>query len=65
MSRNYHTRTTKQVEENNMLVAIVNLESKLLDRFSWLKDEMINLKDVVMRNLQEEMQNQGAELRFL
>ena len=43
--------TTKQEEENNASVAIANLESKLLDRFSSLKDEMINLEDVIIRNL--------------
>ena len=35
-------------------VAIVNLETMLLDWFSSLKDEVINLKDMIIRNLQAE-----------
>ena len=34
-----------------MSVAIANLETKLLDGFSSLDDEEINLKDVIIRNL--------------
>ena len=41
--------------ENNMSVAMANLEPKLLDGFSNFKDEVINLKDVIIRNLQEEI----------
>ena len=51
MSHNYNMISTKQEEENNASVAIASLESKLLDSFSGLKDEMINLEDVVIRNL--------------
>ena len=40
-------------------VDIANLETKLLDGFSNLKDEAINVKDVIIRNLQEE----NAKLR--
>ena len=47
----YNMRTKKQEEENNMSVAIANLETKLLDGFSSLEDEEINLKDVIIRNL--------------
>ena len=32
----------------------MNLEIKLLDEFSSLKDEVINFHDLVIRNLQEE-----------
>ena len=42
MSHDYNTRT------------VPNLETKLLDKFSNFKDEVINLKDVIIRNLQEE-----------
>ena len=42
MSHDYNTRT------------VANLEKKLLDRFSSFKNEVINLKDVIIRNLQEE-----------
>ena len=42
MSHDYNTRT------------VANLETKLLDRFLSFKDEVINLKDVIIRNLQEE-----------
>ena len=51
MSQHYNMISTKQEEENNASVAIASLESKLLDSFSSLKDEMINLEDVVIRNL--------------
>ena len=47
MPHDYNTRT------------IANLETKLLDGFSSFKDEFINLKDVVIRNLKEE----NAKLR--
>ena len=59
MSHDYNTRTKKQKDENNMLVALANLETELLDGFSSLKDEVISLKDVITRNLQEE----NAKLR--
>ena len=44
------TRTKKQEEGNNTSVIITNLETKLSDRFSSLKDEVINLKDKIKRN---------------
>ena len=53
MSHNYNTRT-KNNKEYNMLVALANLETKLLDGFSSLKDEVINLEDLIIKNLQEE-----------
>ena len=48
MSHDYNTRTKKQEEQNNRSVAIANLETKLLDVFSSLKDEVINLKGVII-----------------
>ena len=59
MSYDYNTRTKIREKQNNTSVAIVNLETKLLDGFSSLIDEVINLKDVIIRNLQEE----NAKLR--
>ena len=59
MSHDYNTRTKIREKQNNTSVAIVNLETKLLDGFSSLIDEVINLKDVIIRNLQEE----NAKLR--
>ena len=44
------TRTKKQEEGNNTSVITTNLETKLSDRFSSLKDEVINLKDKIKRN---------------
>ena len=44
------TRTKKQEEGNDTSVIITNLETKLSDRFSSLKDEVINLKDKIKRN---------------
>ena len=44
------TRTKKQEEGNNTSVIITNLETKLSDGFSSLKDEEINLKDKIKRN---------------
>ena len=52
-------RDTKQEEENYKSVALANLETKLLGRFSSHKDEEINLKDVIIRNFLEE----NAKLR--
>ena len=70
MSHNYYTIIKKQEEKNQTSVDIgrrlkqtsvdiANLETKLLDGFSNLKDEAINVKDVIIRNLQEE----NAKLR--
>ena len=46
-------------------VDIVNLETKLLDWFSSLKDEVINFKDVMIRNLQEENAKLKSRLEVL
>ena len=70
MSHDYYTIIKKQEEKNQTSVDIgrrlkqtsvdiANLETKLLDGFSNLKDEAINVKDVIIRNLQEE----NAKLR--
>ena len=70
MSHDYYTIIKKQEEKNQTSVDIgrrlkqtsvdiANLETKLLDVFSNLKDEAINVKDVIIRNLQEE----NAKLR--
>ena len=49
MSHDYNTRTKKQEEENNTSVAIVNLETKLLDGFSSFKVKVINFKDMIIK----------------
>ena len=70
MYHDYYTIIKKQEEKNQTSVDIgrrlkqtsvdiANLETKLLDGFSNLKDEAINVKDVIIRNLQEE----NAKLR--
>ena len=70
MSHDYYTIIKKQEEKNQTSVDIgrrlkqtsvdiANLETKLLHGFSNLKDEAINVKDVIIRNLQEE----NAKLR--
>ena len=59
MSHDHDMRDTKQEEENHKSVALANLETKLLGRFSSHKDEEINLKDVIIRNFLEE----NAKLR--
>ena len=70
MSHDYYTIIKKQEEKNQTSVDIgrrlkqtsvdiANLETKLLDGFSNLKDEAINVKDVIISNLQEE----NAKLR--
>ena len=51
MSHDYNARTKRQVEENNTSVAIENLETKLVDGFSSLKYEVINLKYVIIGRL--------------
>ena len=40
MSCDYNTRTKKQEERHDMLVAVSNLEVKLLGEFSRLKDQV-------------------------
>ena len=37
----------------------------MLDRFSNLKDEVINLKDVIIRNFQEEKANSRSRIEVL
>ena len=65
MSYDYNTRTKKQEEENNTSVATVILKNKLLDGFWSLKHEVINLKDVIIRNLQEENAKLSSRIEVL
>ena len=48
-----------------MLLVLANLETKLLDRFSSLKDEGINPKDVIIRNLKEENTKLRSKVQVL
>ena len=57
MPHDYNTRTKNQEDENHMSFAIANLKAKLLDGFANLRNNVINLKDVIIRNLEEALQN--------
>ena len=59
MLDDYNTKTKNQEDENNMSVAIANLKAKLLYCFTNLKNNVINLNHVTIRNLEEE----NAKLR--
>ena len=65
MTHNYNTKHNPLVannEENNVLDPqtsdlIINLEKKLLFRFDGLDKELLNLKDVIIKDLQVENQH--------
>ena len=65
MPHDYNTRTKNQEEANNISVAIANLETNLLDGFSSLKDKVIKLKDVIIRDLQEENTKLRSRVKVL
>ena len=62
MTHNYNTRYSPLVannEENNVSDPqtsdlIINLEKKILSRFDGLDKELLNLKDVIIKDLQVE-----------
>ena len=64
MTHNYNTRHNQLVannEENNVLDPqtsdpIINLEKKIFSRFDGLDKELLNLKDVIIKDLQFENQ---------
>ena len=64
MTHNYNTRHNPLVannEENNVSDPqtsdlIINLEKKILSRFDGLDKELLNLKDVIIKDLQVENQ---------
>ena len=65
ITHNYNTKHNPLVannEENNVLDPetsdlIINLEKKLLFRFDGLDKELLNLKDVIIKDLQVENQH--------
>ena len=63
-NRNYNTKTKKNEDKNITSVGITNLESKFLDGFSSVKDEEINLKDFIIRKLQEEISKFRSRVEF-
>ena len=68
-SCNYNTRQKSLVSNESStpkaLELITNLESKLLSRFGNLDKEMVNLKDVIIKDLQVENQRLGNEINNL
>ena len=68
-SCNYNTRQKSLVSNESStpkaLELIINLESKLLSRFGNLDKEMVNLKDVIIKDLQVENQRLGNEINNL
>ena len=68
-SHNYNTRQKPLVSNESStpkaLELIINLESKLLSRFGNLDKEMVNLKDVIIKDLQVENQRLRNEINNL
>ena len=68
-SCNYNTKQKSLVSNESStpkaLELIINLESKLLSRFGNLDKEMVNLKDVIIKDLQVENQRLGNEINNL
>ena len=65
MSHDFNTRTKNQEQESNTSVALANLETNLLGEFSSLKDQVINLKDVIIRNFEEENVKSRSSVEIL
>ena len=65
MSHDFNTRTKKQEQKSNTSVALANLETNLLGEFSSLKDQVINLKDVIIRNFEEENVKSRSSVEIL
>ena len=73
MAHNYNTRHSPLVannEENNVLDPqtsdpIINLEKKILSRFDGLDKELLNLKDVIIKDLQFENQRLRMKVNSL
>ena len=67
-SQTYNTRYNSLVSKENSLKTseiIINLESKLLSRFDNLDKEMLNLKDVIIKDLQVENQRLSSKINNL
>ena len=60
MPHDYNTKTKNQEDENNMSVAIANVKAKVLYWLASLKNNMINLMSLIIRNLEEE----NAKLKY-
>ena len=73
MTHNYNTRHNPLVtnnEENNVsdpqtFNLIINLEKKILSRFDGLIKELLNLKDVIIKDLQLENQRLRMKVKNL
>ena len=73
MTHNYNTRHNPLVtnnEENNVsdpqtFNLIINLEKKILSRFDGLSKELLNLKDVIIKDLQLENQRLRMKVKNL
>ena len=61
MSQDYNTRAEKDTEQN----VLAKLEQKIIKSTSELKDEVLNLKDIVINNLQEDNARLHAKCNYL
>ena len=52
MSHDYNTRTNKESEVSS--ACLQSLEANIINNINSLKDEIISLKDTVIKRLQEE-----------
>ena len=52
----YHTRSkdTINADQPDLLLALCKVESNLMQNITDLKDKVINLKDIIIKNLQDE-----------
>ena len=61
MSQDYNTRAEKDTEQN----VLAKLEQKIIRSTSELKDKVLNLKDIVINNLQEDNARLYAKCNYL
>ena len=53
MVHGYNTRGKKQEPDMNNQDQMKNMEDNIVNRINSLKDEIINLKEIAIRNLQD------------
>ena len=63
----YNTRSkdATHVDQPDLLLALSKVESKLIKNITNLKEEVINLKDIIIKNLQDENKRLKTEVYVL
>ena len=66
-NREYNTRSkdTTNADQPDLLSALSKVESNLIQNITNLKDEVINLKDIINKNLQDENKRVKIQVNVL